>query len=859
MNRATLALNESPWCCCMSRHANMSDYLPWTELYEDILNLHWKYLDADLGDQKLKDRKNLEYCLKNFLSVVSHDRKFFLPETGQVLRRTVCDLNEFTGQRAIIGFEAISQYASNLYTKPWRKEFRELKTYSGSYQHEVESNLLDADKLFLAMGYRRSAEDTFVLEGPICPDQVANVARDAMTAYVECQIMKRIYASLQSTGLNCTWKEIFHYRESHICNASQAIKDIGEKLMRREQKQQQQQHQDLINLENTYSNVTRNRCENCVTEKQTMLRGHGNSNRNACALHQSVPPTNLSCMYQQPSAALMTHSRSLEHYQEPHALLPHRHSFDQHPKDCSVQHQHSHSHPHPHLNPHLYEVPYDCLDGLSMGSTASYAAVTGGYNAPGNRIPLPYNISSQLNAQYDTPNDGYANADHNSSNMYASIGKPTTASAVPHSCGYYGTHVPVAPQSNRHSANVAAMQHRQSTYPPDDHLIAFNEHAQLMQHDFSDPRQYEPRYGQQASIPRIQSSKHGMNSGMYAQPSVYTGGNYDLPTTLPQPPQHLPDMCVYAQPMPKSSRIRAQREAAESSTLDRPQRHHDQLIDPLDNNRKATHKELRERISLTAGAIAAPVDAHYHHHQQHQHQRDRDLNISDTTTTSYESPSLDEFTFVNSASPPLNPKEQDGLGSYEAWNYVFKNLDNKDLGDRDDLLMQSLDLDALTLANGGHSPTAASVEKRRPEAHSQTVNVEKSRALEKKREVRAVHAPPPTPAPNSSIAGVKKVKSALKTATIDNRTTGSRVETHTGAIAKTSAGRNRKNSTGAVAKQPPPVSTQLIVTSPNEWSCRFCTFLNPDTTRVCAMCSHSKDFNMEAAANVSQHASSTCV
>lgn len=29
---------------------------------------------------------------------------------------------------------------------------------------------------------------TLVLEGPICPDQVTNVSRDAMAAYVECQV-----------------------------------------------------------------------------------------------------------------------------------------------------------------------------------------------------------------------------------------------------------------------------------------------------------------------------------------------------------------------------------------------------------------------------------------------------------------------------------------------------------------------------------------------------------------------------------------------------------------------------------------------------------------------------------------------
>ncbi|KAH8394625.1 hypothetical protein KR222_000300 [Zaprionus bogoriensis] len=840
----------------------MSDFVP-CDLWDEILQRHWTFIEAEESIKKLEERKKLEACLKEFLSVVPHDRKFYLPVTGHVLRRTVCELDGFTAQNAIVGFEAISQYASNLFTKPWRKEFRVLKTYSGSYQHEVESNLIDADSLFLAMGYRRVAEDTFVLEGPICPDQVTNVSRDAMAAYVECQIMKRIFAGLSAAGFSCSWQDIYHYRERHVGGATQSIKEIAYRLhnkqLRKEQHQQQQhQHQQL--LENTYSNVQAEKTvpTSSLSSAGYALHGHASGNVTSCAVHhpqatQPAQPTNLNCMYQQQpqgGAALMTHSRSLEHYQEPHALLPHRHSFDQHPKDCAALHGHAHG--------HLYEAPYDCLDGLSMGSSVSYAAVAGGYNAPGNRYPLPYNISSQLNAQYATPHDGYTKPEHNTGNLYASIGKPST---VPHSCGYHGGPMAMAtPAPSRQAANaaaIAAMQHRQSTYPPDHHLIDFDDRAQLMQHDYNDPRLYEARRVQPSVRSRQQGGSHGMGSSMYAQ-AGYAGDDYDavanLPTTLPQAPAQ--DMYIYAQPVPKSSRIRAQLEAADSAPADRQQQRHREL-DNLDNNRKTTHKELRERM----GQQASAGDGRHlnHHHQQQQQQQqvplqqhrqqrsERDIIISDETS--------DDFTVPSSSasSPPLMPKVQEGVGSFESWNYVFKNLErsgySKDLGDREDLLVQSLDLDSLTLANGGLAQNAPA-EKRRSETHSQSANVEKARTLEKKREARVVQAAPPTQLPNSSSAGVKKVKSALKTATIDNRATGS--SSGTGA-------RNRLNpSTGAVAKQPPPVSTQLIVTSPNEWSCRFCTFLNPDTKRICEMCYRSKDFNLEAAASVS-HASSTCV
>lgn len=67
------------------------------------------------------------------------------------------------------------------------------QTYSGYYQHEVKANLIDAEKLFEAMGYTLLPNHTLVLDGPICPDQVTNVSRDAMTAYVECQVSLFFY------------------------------------------------------------------------------------------------------------------------------------------------------------------------------------------------------------------------------------------------------------------------------------------------------------------------------------------------------------------------------------------------------------------------------------------------------------------------------------------------------------------------------------------------------------------------------------------------------------------------------------------------------------------------------------------
>lgn len=109
----------------MTNFANGRD--PLDELWTVILNRHWKYLETEECLEKIEERKKLEGCFKEFLSVVPHDRKFYLPETGLVLKKTVLEMKDFSGFSGAIGFESISQYANNLFTKPWRKEYKTIK------------------------------------------------------------------------------------------------------------------------------------------------------------------------------------------------------------------------------------------------------------------------------------------------------------------------------------------------------------------------------------------------------------------------------------------------------------------------------------------------------------------------------------------------------------------------------------------------------------------------------------------------------------------------------------------------------------------------------------------------------------
>lgn len=86
--------------------------------------------------------------------------------------------------------------------------------YSGYFHHEIKQNLVNAEQMFIAMGYKKSQNEVLVLDEPICSDQVANVSRDCMIAYAECQIMKQLKTDMSDMNMKASWQEILNAREA---------------------------------------------------------------------------------------------------------------------------------------------------------------------------------------------------------------------------------------------------------------------------------------------------------------------------------------------------------------------------------------------------------------------------------------------------------------------------------------------------------------------------------------------------------------------------------------------------------------------------------------------------------------------
>ncbi|KAG5890906.1 hypothetical protein JTB14_024904 [Gonioctena quinquepunctata] len=243
-----------------------------SELWQEIEKCHLSFLELEESPEKIDQRSKLEEYIHEFLCVVTNAQKFTFSETQEVLQRSAISKKDFSGYKATTGFNAIQLYAGNLLSQPWRREYRQIKTYCGFYKHQIEANLIGAMKMFEAMGYQQHSDQLLVLEGPICPDRVAAVSRDCLIAYVECQILKVIWEEL-STSYKISWLEVLEFRKNHVCSPEESIKAL-------KYKQQQRQYQQHTR---SYSQG----CEPMPSNRCLQL-----SNMSPLVVNHSFPPPN---------------------------------------------------------------------------------------------------------------------------------------------------------------------------------------------------------------------------------------------------------------------------------------------------------------------------------------------------------------------------------------------------------------------------------------------------------------------------------------------------------------------------------------------------------------------------------------
>uniref|UniRef100_A0A336M805 CSON011802 protein n=1 Tax=Culicoides sonorensis TaxID=179676 RepID=A0A336M805_CULSO len=728
-----------------------------SELWNDICKKHWNYLETEESLEKIEERVKLETCLTDYLCLVPHDRKFLLPETNHVLKKSILYMQDFSAYKACIGFESISQYANNLFTKPWRKEYKVIKMFSGFFQHEIRTNLLDAERLFEAMGYKMLPNQTLALDGAICPDQVTNVSRDAMAAYVECQIIKHIYSGLTKLQMSCSWLDIYNFREHNVGTASQAIKMIAYSI------QEKQYRKNVIGTDNCYNQVLPVSPVSAAAYNQCAVHSCSQCNKqqmhyqipymppSSCSVHTKPVPASSSVQPPPPPPAQyafspqIPHSKSLDQY-DPNGLIntnmqPHRHSFDHHYEFGNLV-----------PNPNIPPMPsYDCIDGAHAACNFN-AFNSHPYNVSGNRFPLPYNLSNSLN------NGGYAIPNGNLNKGYA----------VPNNCYTPTMTAPPIP-----SASSAKMIH------PDEFYTTRTS-------------------GYYSGIPQVQQQQQ-----------------------QPPPPPLDPGI------MHNNKYTSIASQANVGTLID---------LDPKPYPTSILKKDTRHTQSS-------------HINNSSSTKRYKDLLSGDFVPSNFEKTSRnsdfdsydDDLSKSTAKSSSQATKIQDGIGSYESWNYVFKNLEKqgytKDLGPRHDGLDDDelgLDLDRLNIQTV--DPPPPPIVERSTKAHIRNSSSSSMKAPE---------------LPSKPSKHNKTTTSAMTNNNNHHHHPTTTANSINGRIT-TSQQPNGSIHKKTLTTQPPPMPSPVN----NEWSCRFCTFLNNESKRICEMCAKSRDFNLDATGKTT---TATCV
>ncbi|XP_022200316.2 uncharacterized protein LOC111057183 isoform X1 [Nilaparvata lugens] len=289
--------------------------------FSDLLNYiehqHQAYIFAEKSPYKIEIKKKLEGLIHDFLCIAPHKRKFSSPATEEVLHRSVTSKSDFTAPRATVAWTAIANYADNLLTQPWRKEYHEIKTYCGYYKHHVWSGLVGAELMLEAMGYKHTSQSTLVIDGTLDLKRVNIISLDALIAQVECQIIGKIYAEVLKSVQSCSWVDVLRFRENNVCYPEEAIQAITYRL-----------HQRI------HGDTYRTHADNC-----TMMAGYPAP---APYPYPYMPTTCYNYNYGQPRYLDLM---SMPQPQPPHYLIkPH----EQYAPPYTSYHQ-----PHPHTHAHM--------------------------------------------------------------------------------------------------------------------------------------------------------------------------------------------------------------------------------------------------------------------------------------------------------------------------------------------------------------------------------------------------------------------------------------------------------------------------------------------------------------------------
>ncbi|XP_006839253.1 PREDICTED: spermatogenesis-associated protein 2 [Chrysochloris asiatica] len=174
------------------------------DLFRKYVQFHEGKVDTPSSKQRPASDEYLRVAASTLLSLHKVDPfyRFRLIHFYEVLDRSLRLLGSASLGALHCAFSLLETVGVNLFLYPWKKEFKNIKTYTGPFMYHIRSTLLEEDirAILNYMGYVPELGTAYKLVGRVETLQVKMVSFELFLAKVECEQMLEIHSQVKDKG-----------------------------------------------------------------------------------------------------------------------------------------------------------------------------------------------------------------------------------------------------------------------------------------------------------------------------------------------------------------------------------------------------------------------------------------------------------------------------------------------------------------------------------------------------------------------------------------------------------------------------------------------------------------------------------
>ncbi|CAB3377684.1 Hypothetical predicted protein [Cloeon dipterum] len=196
-------------------------------------NTNFEYITAEDGPLKIELRDKLQDLVESWVCSTPVSRKFYWYTIHMLVTRSLkAPQNvENPARKVADAFLALAKYAGNIFSNPWRPEFRQITLFGGFWYHEVGAVLDNPNWILSKLGYAPTRENEHIWElaSDISVETLGEIhwaSLDCFVAAVECQMISRILNSVLSQEPSVSLDEVLQYREAHVGSWEYAVQGL---------------------------------------------------------------------------------------------------------------------------------------------------------------------------------------------------------------------------------------------------------------------------------------------------------------------------------------------------------------------------------------------------------------------------------------------------------------------------------------------------------------------------------------------------------------------------------------------------------------------------------------------------------